>query len=108
MNTTITSALVALIIGAGAGYLAGNGATATGSEAKALHESVVMMKEQSASIQEMAKLMLSTGTALQDIGMKYNDSAAVSRGKDVEAVAAKYVKAETTTSAESTMGKIMQ
>ena len=109
MNSTIASILGALIIGGGAGYFAGNGASTNGTDAKALQESVTMMKEQSSHIQEMAQLMKSTGTALQDMGMKYNDADAISRGKDMEAISAKYMKADTSASTDSdTMGKMMQ
>ena len=109
MNTTITTVLAALIIGGVAGYFAGNGATANSSDAKALQESVVMMKEQSASIQEMAQLMQSSGTLLQDMGMKYSDESAVNKGKDLSAVGTKYMKVEEDASAESEMmGEIMQ
>jgi len=109
MNSTIATVLGALIIGGGAGYFAGNGAGTNGTESKALQESVAMMKEQSSNVQEMAKIMQSGGTALQEMGMKYNDEVAVSKGKDMEVIAAKYMKADTTASQGSdTMGKIMQ
>ncbi|MFA6414769.1 MAG: hypothetical protein WC217_00600 [Candidatus Paceibacterota bacterium] len=109
MKTTIAGVLVAFIIGGGAGYFAGNGANSSGVESKKLQESIVMMKEQSASIQDMAQMMQSNGTFLQDIGMKYNDETTVSKGKDMEAIGAKYMKADATASAGSdTMGEVMR
>lgn len=107
MNSTITGIIAALLIGVGGGYFAGAGTGST--DAKALQESVSMMKEQSTHVQEMAKLMQSSGTVLQEMGMKYKDEAAVSQGKDLEAVGTKYMKAEADASVGSnTMGKIMQ
>lgn len=108
-NSTITGIIVALIIGGGAGYFVGNGATANGADAKKLQESVVMMKDQSSHIQEMAQLMQSDGTLLQEMGMKYNDADAVSKGKDLQAIGAKYMKTDASaTSGSDMMGQIMQ
>lgn len=108
-NSTITGIIIALIIGGGAGYFMGNATTANGADSKKLQESVVMMKDQSSHIQEMAQLMQSDGTLLQDMGMKYNDTDAVSKGKDLQSIGAKYMKANTdATAGSNTMGKIMQ
>ena len=49
-----------------------------------------MMKEQSSSIQKMAEMMKSSGLVMQEMGMKYKDDDAVSKGKDLEMIGVKY------------------
>ncbi|MFZ2167341.1 MAG: hypothetical protein WAV50_00555 [Minisyncoccia bacterium] len=107
MNSTIGSALIALIIGGGAGYFMGSSNGGDTKSAKDLQESVVMMKEQAVSIQEMAEMLQANGTIMQTMGMQYKNDDAVSKGKDMMAVGAKYIKADTTAGSE-TMGKMMQ
>jgi len=108
-SSTIIGIIFALVIGGGAGYLAGKSGSNNDAQTKALQESVAMMKDQTAHIQEMAQIMQSGGTSLQEMGMKYNDNDAVSKAKDMMAIGAKYGKADTNAAANSgTMGKMMQ
>ncbi len=94
MKTTTVAVVVviAIVIGGGIGYSFGKGMNNNSAQTKELQDSVVMMKEQSASIQKMAELMKSSGVAMQTMGMVYKDDAAVSGGKDLEMMGDKYMK----------------
>ncbi len=92
MKTTVIGIVIALIIGGGIGYSAGNSMNNNSAQTKELQDSVAMMKEQSASIKTMAELMKSTGVAMQEMGMTYKDDGAVSGGKDLEMMGDKYMK----------------
>ena len=50
-----------------------------------------MMKEQSSSIQKMAEMMKSSGLVMQEMGTKYNDDEAISKGKDLQMIGEKYM-----------------
>ena len=67
-----------------------------------------MMKEQSSKIQKMSEMMKSGGAALQEIGMKYNDEEATMKGKDLEAVAAKYMDENKKSECSGSMKQIME
>lgn len=95
MKTTIIGILIALIIGGGVGYYSAKGMNVGGTESKKLQDAIAMMKEQSVSIQKMSEMMKSSGLAMQDLGMKYNDSDAIAKGKDLEVVGDKYMKENT-------------
>ncbi|MDO8558698.1 MAG: hypothetical protein Q7S09_06000 [bacterium] len=91
-NITIALAiLIALSIGGAAGYSFGRGANDGSAENKELQDSITMMKEQSATIEKMGEMMKSAGEAMQTMGLKYNDEEAVMKGRDLEAVGAKYM-----------------
>lgn len=91
MKTTIIGVVLALFVGSGLGYGIGKASMDTSAQDNKLQDSVAMMKEQSANIQQMGDLMKSAGAMLQDMGMRYKDENATMKGKDLEAVAAKYL-----------------
>ena len=92
MKTTILviSIVISLVIGGSVGYFSGKGANDDGAQTKKLQDSATMMKEQSSSIQKMAEMMKSSGLVMQEMGMKYKDDDAVSKGKDLEMIGVKY------------------
>lgn len=91
-STLVIGIVIALIVGTGAGYVFGKGSNDNNGDAKKLQDATTMMREQSANIKEMADMMTSGGVALQEMGMKAKDDAAVATGKDLEAVGKKYVE----------------
>lgn len=107
-NTTLVIGIIALLVGVGTGYSFGKGPSNNSSNTKKLSDSVSMMKEQSVSIQKMGEMMVSSGTLMQEIGMKYKDDAVITKGKDLEVVGNKYI-AENTKSVEkdATMKEVM-
>lgn len=106
-NTNLVLGIVvALIIGMGAGYTFGKGANDNGAKAKELQDSFTMMNEQAVTIQKMAGIMKSSGTMMREMGVRYNENAAVIKGKDLEVMGDKYMM-EMMKSAES-HGSMMQ
>ncbi len=91
MKITIIGILIALIIGGGVGYSYGKGMGSGGAETKKLQDSITMMKEQSSSIQKMAEMMKSNGLAMQEMGMKYKDDEAISKGKDLQMIGERFM-----------------
>ncbi len=104
---SILGIIVALIIGAGGGYVTGKGAVDTQGDAKKLQDVTSMMNEQSTSIKQMSEMMKTTGLSMQDMGMKYKDDALVADGKDLQAVGEKYLKENTTKATEGGMKQMM-
>lgn len=94
-NKTIIAVVITLIIAGGGGYMIGKNSTDPGAATKEIQDSIVMMKKQSASIQQMSDLMQSSGRTLQELGAKYQDAMMVSNGKDLEAVGEKYLREDT-------------
>lgn len=91
-NTNIIIVMIiALVIGGGAGYFLGINAADNGAKTKELQDSIAMMNDQAASIQEMAEMMRSRGVTMRELGTKYKDDAAVSYGKDLETLGEKYM-----------------
>ena len=72
-TTSIISFAIALIVGAGVGYFLAIGTEDHDTQTKKLQDSITMMKEQATDIQKMAELMKSSGSAMQEMGMKYKD-----------------------------------
>lgn len=99
--------IVALVIGAGGGYVTGKGADDTSADVKKLQDVTTMMNEQSAGIKQMGEMMKTTGLSIQDMGMKYKDDALVADGKDLQAVGERYLKENTTKTAEGGMKQTM-
>ena len=91
-TTLIIGVVVALIIGGGIGYAMGKGAQDHSVQTKELQDSITMMNEQSANMQKMAVMMKSGGVFMQEMGLKYKDDDAVSKGKDLEAIGDTYMK----------------
>ncbi|MEK7507807.1 MAG: hypothetical protein AAB602_01860 [Patescibacteria group bacterium] len=91
-QTLIIGIVIALVIGVGVGYSFGKSANDNGDKTQELQDSITMMNEQSASIRKMADMMKSGGAAMQEMGMKYKDDAAVSYGKDLKTIGEKYMK----------------
>ncbi len=108
-NTTLViSIVVSLIIGGGIGYVSGENTNSNGSQDKELQDSIIMMKEQSASIQKMGEMMKSGGRAMQEMGMKYKDDEAINKGKDLQMLGEKYLKdAAITSGRDDSMKQIM-
>lgn len=108
-STTIVGVIIGLVIGAGGGYFIASGASSgNAADQKKLQDSVSMMKDQAASIKEMAAMMQSSGNALQTAGMQYKDDALVQQGKDLQAVAAKNTQSSEASSNNNGMGEIMK
>lgn len=103
----IISLVVALGIGGGIGYYSGKGANNNEMDSKKLQESITMMKEQSLRIQKMGEMMKSGGETMQEMGTKYNDEEAVTKGKDLAAVGAKYMEENKKSESSETMKPIM-
>ena len=102
----ISTIVIVALIGIGIGYFIGS---SNGMGDKKLEDSISMMKEQSASIQVMSDMMKTSGVAMQDLGMRYKDEAAVAEGKDLEAFGDKYMKENTKATEESdTMKEVME
>jgi hypothetical protein len=107
-NTLIVSIVISLVVGSGIGYSLGKGMSGSGSQTKELQDSIVMMKEQSSSIQKMAEIMKSSGILMQEMGVNYKNDDAVSKGKDMEMMGAKYIKENVTkTESSGTMKNMM-
>lgn len=104
---SILSIIVALVIGAGGGYVTGKGADTTQTDGKKLQEVTAMMNEQATGIKQMGEMMKTTGLSIQDMGMKYKDDSLVAEGKDLQAVGEKYLKENTTKATEGGMKQIM-
>lgn|SRR3989344_6830416 len=90
--TLIIGIVIALVIGGGIGYVSGKSANDNSAQVKELQDSVTMMNEQSAGMQKMATMMKSGGVFMQEMGLKYKDDDAVSKGKDMEAIGDTYMK----------------
>ena len=93
MKTTILaiSIVISLIIGGSVGYFSGKGINDNSVQTKKLQDSITMMKEQSSSIQKMAEMMKSSGLVMQEIGTKYKDDEAISKGKDLQMIGERYM-----------------
>ena|SRR3989344_6128520 len=87
----IIGIVISLIIGGGIGYVSGTSGNDMSAHTKELQDSVTMMKEQTSTIQTMAGLMKSGGVKMQEMGMRYKDDEAISKGKDMEAMGARYM-----------------
>ena len=99
-STTLVTAAITLIIGAGAGYAfaMGNTQEDVGMTKKQVHDSIVMMKGQSAAIETMSKMMIEAGTMMQEksmmnksAGMMMNDDTMMQKGKDLKVLGEKYM-----------------
>lgn len=108
-ESLIIGLVIGLIIGAGAVYFLGKSPSDNSAETKKLQDATIMMKEQSASIKKMGDMMLASGLAMQEMGMKYKDDGAIAKGKDLEAVGKKYIEENTkATEKDSSMKEIMK
>ncbi len=107
--TTIIGIVIALILGGVGGYVFSKGSSNPGEPDKKLQDSIAMMKEQSSNIRKMGEMMKSSGVAVQEMGMKYKDDAAVNLGKDLEVFGNKYLQADAKASgSDTTMKKVME
>ncbi|MBI5220309.1 MAG: hypothetical protein HY978_00535 [Candidatus Liptonbacteria bacterium] len=108
-STTIIGIVIALILGGVGGYVFGKGSGNPGEPDKKLQDSIAMMKEQSSNIRKMGEIMKSGGAAMQEMGMKYKDDAAVNLGKDLEVFGDKYLQADAkATKSDDSMKKVME
>ena len=82
--------IVVVLVGVGGFAIgkSGNGDT------QKLVDAKDMMKDQSADIKAMGDIMNTASTTMQVSGTKYKDDALASSGKDLAAVADKYMKAD--------------
>jgi flagellar basal body-associated protein FliL len=104
----ILSVIISLVIGAGAGYSFRMGSGDSGEKSQKLQDSVDMMKEQSSAIKQMAGMMKTYGTAMQEAGIKYKDDEIISKGKDLEVSGEKYLKdAKEVSGGDDSMKQIM-
>lgn len=90
-TTLIISIVISLVIGGSIGYFSGKSTNDNGAQTKKLQDSVTMMKEQSLSIKKMAEMMKSSGLVMQEMGTKYKDDEAISKGKDLQMIGEKYI-----------------
>ena len=99
-STTIVTAAITLIIGAGAGYALNMGKASedVGMTKKQVQDSIVMMRGQSAAIETMSKMMIDAGTMMQEksmmnksAGMMMHDDAMMQKGKDLKVLGEKYM-----------------
>ena len=89
-NSTVA---IIVIVALGLGYFAGTSSAGMGSALPSeINDSIVMMKKQSASIEKMGEMMKTSGSMMQEFGIKYNDGMMISQGKDLEAVGTKYMQ----------------
>lgn len=97
----ILIAVVIFVLAGGGGYVMGKSGNTSAQDAKKMQDSITMMKEQSATISKMGEMMKTNGALMQEAGMKFNDESMQMSGKDMQALAAKYIKdneSQTTTS----------
>jgi hypothetical protein len=107
MKTIIIAGVVGVIAIVG-GYFAGNNGGINATDAKKIQDSVIMMREQSATIKKMGEMMQSAGEMMQALGTRYKDDEAVTSGKDLSAVATKYLKeTKTEPNGSGTMKEMM-
>lgn len=106
-TTTIVSAIVALVIGIGGGYVIGNSGVGTKTDSNELRDAISMMNSQSEDIMHMGGMMKMMGMSMQEMGMKYKDDVLVSQGKDLQAVGEKHMSEDASMSAESGMMHMM-
>ena len=106
MKTIIIVIIVGVVAGVG-GYFAGGGRGTNASDAEKIQDSITMMNEQSATIKKMGEMMKSAGDMMQTFGTQYKNDEAVTSGKDLSAVAEKYLKDNETEASHSEMMKEM-
>ncbi len=110
MKNSIVTIVLVVLAGAG-GYLAGSRGSSgntSGADAKNLQDSMTMMKEQSAVIKKMGEMMIESGVMMQKTKEEHNDEAIIMKGKDLEAVGAKYIKDdESQTTKDAPMKQMM-
>ncbi|MEK7109018.1 MAG: hypothetical protein AAB919_01110 [Patescibacteria group bacterium] len=107
MNNIIVAAVIALVLGAGGGYVTGKSSVNTQQNDKQLQDAVTMMKSQSSNIKQMGDMMKSGGTMMQDMGMKYKEDTLVQQGKDMQAIGEKYLEENTKDTKASGMQQMM-
>ncbi len=108
MKNIIVGAIIALIIGGAVGFFVGKNSEVSSVDAKKLQDVTTMMNQQSSSIKQMGEMMRTYGLSVQDMGMKYKDESLVASGKDLQAIAEKYLNENKTKSQESGMKQMMQ
>ena len=107
MKNTII-AIVLVVLAGVSGYFTGSNDNASGVDIKKLEDSVIMMKEQSATIKKMGEIMKTNGVMMQDLGTKYKDEGLVMGGKDMMTIGEKYMKDdENQTTKDAPMKQIM-
>ncbi len=99
----ILSIAIALIIGGVGGYFMGGSINSTSADTyvKKEQESIVMMKDQAATIKKMAEIMKTSGVMMQTVGMQYKNDEATITGKDLEMMGIKYMSTASTTGSNS-------
>lgn len=107
MDKVIIAGMIALIIGGGGGFFVGQSSVDTQKNDKQLQDSVVMMKDQAKSIEQMSSMMKSGGAMMQEMGMKYKDDVLVQQGKDMQAIGEKNQNSNAARSNEGGMRDIM-
>lgn len=86
----------------------GKNSSAMNTDDKDKQSSIEMMKEQSAHIQEMGKMMQSNSKFMQEMAGKYKDDMMMSNGKDLGAVGEKYMRLDVdATKSSDSMKKLM-
>lgn len=89
ISTVIIIAIVVLVVGTGAGFIAGKMSSSGGADTAKLQEAKDMMKKQSASIQSLGDMMTSAGLSMQEAEIQYKDDSLTTKGKDLVAVGKK-------------------
>lgn len=88
----ILIAVVIFVLAGSGGYLVAKAGNTSAQDAKKIQDSIIMMKEQSTTITKMGEMMKTNATMMQEAGMKYNDESMQMSGKDMRALAEKYMK----------------
>lgn len=92
MNKTMIAVVLTLLIAGSGGYMLGKSSSDMDINDKDTQSSIEMMKEQSAHIQEMGKMMQSNSKFMQEMATKYKDATMMSNGKDLGAIGEKYMR----------------
>jgi hypothetical protein len=99
----IIGLVIGIALGGFGGYAMGQ-SSGSGISKDEIAKTEEMMKTAEASMQEMGKQMLASGTVMQELGMKYNDETLTSTGKDLVILGEKSQK-ETEKSNKMMMGE---
>jgi hypothetical protein len=89
-NNIVGIAVIALIVGLGAGYMLG-GKSDSKVSGTSTDDSMSMMMEQSARISQMGEMMKTGAMMMQQAGVKYKDEELVNTGKDMQTIAEKHM-----------------
>lgn len=82
-KTSIIAIVVSLVIGGGAGYMAGSGSAAPATDTAKVSELTKMITADGEQMKKMGDVMVKASTLLEERGTKYNDNDLIMTGKDL-------------------------